>query len=127
MLSADAESTVLSEELDRAREVLANKVMSFVVQLQDSIHVDVLDKQRAFRFLRLLLNYAPYKVDGVRLNYDSFVDFQACDSALECHRDHLRLDDFFVEVLTLKEPPAQTFTHMLRALLEIPCNAVMVS
>jgi type IV secretion system protein TrbE len=126
-LSTEAGVTVLEQELDRASEILTNKVMSFVVQLQDTIHVEVLDKQRAFRFLRQLLNYTPFKVDGVRLKYDSFVDFQACDSALECHPDHLRLDDFYVEVLTLKEPPAQTFAHLLRGLQEIPCNCVIAS
>jgi type IV secretion system protein VirB4 len=51
--------TVLDEELERARELLANKVMNFVVQLPDSLQAEVLDKQQAFRFLRRLLNYAP--------------------------------------------------------------------
>ncbi len=119
--------TVLEEELERAREILENKVMNFVVQLPDSLHAEVLDKQRAFRFLRRLLNYAPFKADGVRLKYDNFVDFQACNSTLECHRDHLRLDDFYVQAVTLKEPPAQTFAHLLRSLQEIPCNFVIVS
>jgi type IV secretion system protein TrbE len=127
MLSSDAEVAVLEGELSRASEILTNKVMSFVVQLQDTIHVDVLDKQRAYRFLRQLLNYTAFKVDGMRLKYDSFVDFQACDSALECYPDHLRLDDFYVEVLTLKEPPAQTFAHLLRDLQEIPCNYIIAS
>ena len=43
---------------------------------------------------------------------DRFVDFQACDSALECHRDHLRLDDYYAQVLSLTEPPAETFERM---------------
>jgi len=59
--------------------------------MPDAIRVQVLDKERAYRFLRSLVNYAPYKVEGVRLKHDRYVDFQACDSALECHRDHLRL------------------------------------
>jgi type IV secretion/conjugal transfer VirB4 family ATPase len=126
-LSTDGKITVLEEDLNRAREVLTNKVMSFVVQLQDTVQVEVLDKQRAFRFLRRLLNYTPYKADGIRLKYDSYVDYQACDSALECHREHLRLDDYYVEVLTLKEPPGQTFAHLLRGLQEIHCNFVIVS
>ncbi len=119
--------TILEEELERAREILENKVMNFVVQLPDSLHAEVLDKQRAFRFLRRLLNYAQFKADGVRLKYDNFVDFQACNSTLECQRDHLRLDDFYVQALTLKEPPAQTFAHLLRGLQEIPCNFVIAS
>lgn len=124
--STENTSSALEAELDRARNVLANKVMSFVVQLPEPIRADVLDKEQAFHFLRRLVNYAPYKAD-VRLKYDSYVDFQACDSSLECHRDHLRLDDHFVEVLTLKEPPAQTFAHLLRGLQEIACNCIIAS
>jgi len=119
--------TILEEELERARELLENKVMNFVVQLPDALHVRVLDKQQAFRFLRRLLNYTPYKADGVRLKYDTFVDFQACGSTLECQRDHLRLDEFYVQALTLKEPPAQTFAHLLRSLQDIPCNVIIAS
>jgi type IV secretion/conjugal transfer VirB4 family ATPase len=126
-LSSARQMGALESELDRACEILTHKVMSFIVQLQDVIHIEALDKQRGFNFLRQLLNYTPYKVDGVRLKYDQFVDFQACDSALECHRDHLRLDDYYVEALSLKEPPAQTFAHLLRGLQELPCEYVIAS
>jgi len=127
MLSTERKVTVLEEEMDKACEFLKNKVMNFVIQLQDAVHVEVLDKQRAFRFFRGLLNYTPYKSDGVRLKYNNFVDFFACDSALECHRDHLRLDEYYVEVLSLKEPPAQTFAHLLRGLHKIPSNYIIAS
>lgn len=127
VLSTETKTAVLEEGLERAREALASKVNSFVVHLEDSVRVEVLDKERAFRFIRRLLNYAPAKADGVRLKYDAFVDFQACDSALECHRDHLRLDDYYVQVLTLKEPPAQTFAHLLKGLLEIPSNLIIAT
>ncbi len=38
---------------------------------------------------------------------------------------HLRLDDDYVRVLTLKEPPAQTFPHLFQALYEIPSNLIL--
>src|SRR5205823_6672345 len=97
-------TAVLEAELDRARDTLKTRVKTFIVQLSDCVRATVLDKQQAFRFLRSLVNYAPHKID-VPLKHDNFVDFQACDSALECHRDHLRLDDYFVQVMTVKEPP----------------------
>jgi type IV secretion/conjugal transfer VirB4 family ATPase len=125
ILSTANTITVLEDELNRACEILANKVMGFVIQLPDGVSAEVLDKQRAFRFLRRLLNYAPSKADAVRLKYDRFVDFQAASSALECHRDQLRLDDFYVSVLTLKGPPAQTYANMVRDLQEIPCKSVL--
>jgi type IV secretion system protein VirB4 len=127
LLSSERSVRLLEGELERACQVLANKAKSLVIQLEDAIHLEILDKQRAYHFLRRLLNYTPYKVDGVRLKYDSFVDFQACDSALECHQDHLRLDDYDIEVLTLKEPPAHTFAHLLKGLHEIHSNYIIAS
>ena len=117
----------LQQDLETAREFLVNKVASFVIQCRDFLDIRELDEQESFRFLRSLLNYTPYKVEGVRLKYPSFVDFQACGSALECHRDCLRLDDSYVQALTLKEPPSRTFAEMLRGLLEIPSSYVIAS
>lgn len=118
--------THLQRELTIAREFFANKVTAFALQLSDFLHVERLNTQQAFTALRRLLNYAPFKVEA-RLKYASFVDFQACDSSLECHGDYLRLDDYFVQVLTLKEPPARTFAHLLRGIHELPANYVIAS
>jgi type IV secretion system protein VirB4 len=127
MLSTEKRIDHLVRDLDRNRAELEAKVMSFAVQMQDVMGVEILDKQRAFAFLRRLLNYTPHVADAGRLKYDSFVDFQACGSALECHRDHLRMDDYFIEVLTLKEPPGKTSAHLLKGLEEIPCNYIIAS
>jgi type IV secretion system protein TrbE len=117
----------LQQELDQAREFLTNKIESLAVQLGDFLDVERLDNQQAYAVLRRLLNYAPFKAEGVKLKYASFVDFQACDSSLECHRDYLRLDDYHVQVLTLKEPPARTFADLLRGVSELPANFVIAS
>jgi type IV secretion system protein VirB4 len=87
----------------------------------------VLPKAEAFTFFRQLLNYDPSKADAIRLTRDTFVDYDAGDSALECHRTHLRLDDYYVRVLTLKEPPAQTFPHLFQAVYEIPSNLILMN
>ena len=122
-LSTESRTAIFEQHLDRAREIMAHKVMNFVTQLPEALGAEILDKHQAFCFLHRLLNYAPYKSDGVRLKYDDFVDYQACDSALECHRDHLRLDDFYVSVLTLKEPPSRTFAHLLRVFWRSPATS----
>jgi type IV secretion/conjugal transfer VirB4 family ATPase len=126
-LSADSFITSLQRELDVARDLLAQKVAALTAQLRDFMTIEVLDSQRAFRLLRRLVNYAPQKSDTLGLRYESFVDYQSCDSALECHREFLRLDEDYVQVFTLKTPPARTFPNLLAGLAEIPCNAVMVS
>ena len=85
----------------------------------------MLSNAEAFAFFRHLLNYTPGKADAVRLREDTFLDYDLCDSALECHRTHLRLDDTYVRVMTLKEPPSHTFPHLFQALYEIPSNLIL--
>lgn len=126
-LSTESTVQVLQGELDAAQELLTNKVTNFVAQLSDFAGPQILRSQCAFELLSRLLNYTPFKTEGIRLKRNTFVDFQACNSALECHRDFLRLDDYHVQVLTLKEPPARTFAHMLRSLAEMPCQFIIAS
>jgi type IV secretion system protein VirB4 len=119
-LSVNAATTVLSDQLTRAVAHLHEKADAFVIQLADSVQPTRLDKHDAFRMLRRLVNYTPYKADSATLKYDTHLDFYVADSGLECHRDHLRLDDYVVKVLAMKEPPAKTFAHVLEELYTIP-------
>jgi len=126
MFSAKQTFAMLEDELARACELVGNKAASFVIQLQDALGVELLDKARAFQFFRRLLNFSPYKLES-RLKYDLHLDYFACDCTLECHRDHLRLDDYYVQALSLKEAPAQTFANILQAIEEIPANCIIVN
>jgi type IV secretion system protein TrbE len=126
LLFTPARISAIDRDLRIAQERLSGKLRTFIVQLQDSVNLTVLGKDAAFRFLSYLLNLTPHKA-SVGLRFDSFVDYQACGSTLECHRDHLRLDDRYIKVLTLKQPPSRTFAHMLRGLQEIASDYVMVT
>ncbi|MGE3957438.1 MAG: VirB4 family type IV secretion system protein [Vicinamibacterales bacterium] len=126
-LSTDRTVVRLNQDLERRRDQLRHKVDAFVLQLADTVSPHVLDQRGAFTFFRRLANYAPDKADGVRLRDDAVLDFDTCDSALECHRTHLRLDEAHVRVLTLKEPPTQTVPLLFQALYEIPSNLLLVS
>jgi type IV secretion/conjugal transfer VirB4 family ATPase len=117
----------LDDDIDRRRVQLRSKVEAFVLQLQDTVRPRILSPAEAFTFFRRLVNYAPAKADAVRLREDALLDFDVCDSALECHRTHLRLDEAYVRVVTLKEPPAQTFPLLFQALREIPATLLIVS
>ena len=46
---------------------------------------------------------------------------------LECHRGYLRVDDYYVKVLTLKEPSAQSFPLIFKRLLEVEANYYVVT
>ncbi len=99
---------LLDGEISKGQANLHQKLRSFILQVSDFLPVRLLDKQEAFRVLYRTLNFSPVKVGLARLRYNTFLDTQLCDSFLECHRGHLRLDDYYVKVLTLKEPSAQS-------------------
>lgn len=119
-LSSRGTFSLLEAELDRAIAQLHQKGEAFEIQLADSVRPVRLSKNEAFRFLRGLVNSAPAKVDGRTLKYDTHVDFFMADSTVECHRSHLDVDGAAVKVLTMKEPPASTFAHVLEDLYTVP-------
>src|SRR5262249_61786691 len=110
---------LLDRELPKALSTLHQKVKSFVLQVSDFVHVEILGKQEAFRVLKRTINFTPFKLQYARLKHDTFLDYYLCESHLECHRGFLRLDDYYVKVLTLKEPPAHSFPLIFQRLLEV--------
>jgi type IV secretion system protein TrbE len=119
---------VLEErELSRTESILLQKTRSFLLQVGDFVSVRLLDKQDVFRVLTQILNFAPQKIEQARLKHDTFLDYYVSGSHLECHRGYLRVDDYYVKVLTLKEPSAQSFPLILKRLLEVQANFHVVT
>ncbi len=79
----------------------------------------------AFTFFRRLLNYSPGKAEAITYRDDAPLDFTVGDSTVEGHRDHLKVDDHIVRVLTLKMPPAFTHAHLLADLATLPTAAIV--
>ena len=125
--SSRKQVVLLDRELTKALSTLHQKVKSFVLQVSDFVHVELLGKQEAFRVLKRTLNFTPLKLQCAHLKHDTFLDYYLCESHLECHRGHLRLDDYYVKVLTLKEPSAQSFPLILKNLLEVQANFHIVT
>lgn len=119
-LKATASSKTLSKDLqsdlDDARRRLREAVDSFVVQTADVLRLSVATPEDAFRFLRRLLNYAPEKSEPARLIRPEHLARQLADSTVACYPDHLRLDEQFVQVVSLTLPPPHTYAHLLRDL-----------
>lgn len=126
LFSTNSSTTVLATELAAARTELCNVVQSFVTAA-DIFAPQILTKSEAFQFFRRLLNYDPNKHLYSQLPSDDLLDYYACDSFLETHRGYLKQDDYYVRVLTLKQPPASTFANTLADLITIPTDAVICS
>jgi len=125
--SVKARTRILESDLSRAIKTLEAKTASILVQLKDLLNAELLRANEAYRFLARLVNYETCRIEHDGLKHIAGLDQQLAQSSIECHRDHLRLQDHFVRVLSVTEPPSQTFAHMLRQLWELPSNAIVVS
>ena len=126
-LSSKKQVLVLGKGVEDAQSVLLRKAHGFILQVSDFLSVRILDKQEAFRILKRTLNFDPQKLSLARLKHDTFLDYYLPESHLECHRRHLRVDDYYVKVLTLKEPASQSFPHIFKRLLEVEANFQVVT
>src|SRR6266853_2352607 len=118
---------LFDREISNAQAALIQKARSFILQVSDFLAVRMLDKQEAFRVLKKTLNFHPDKLELAKLKYDTFLDYYLPESPVECHRGHLRVDDYYVKVLTLKEPSAQSFPLIFKRLLEVQANYYVVT
>ncbi len=118
-LSLDQAVSILDADLDRAVATLHHKASALRVQLSE-FGFQSMDKASMFSFFRRLVNYDPAIVDAARLTHDAHLDYFVADSGIDCHRDHLNVGNRQVKVLSMKEPPAQTFANVFADLLEIP-------
>ncbi len=118
---------VMDAALQRAVTILCQKVDTFVVQTQGNIQARLLNTVDAFAFLRGLLNYNADTAASTHQTGASYLDFALTDSDLECHRGYLRLGDMYLHVLTLKDPPPQTYAHLLEPLYDAPAPVLVAT
>jgi type IV secretion system protein TrbE len=125
--SSQKQAIVLDRQTSTAQVALLQKTRSFILQVSDFLTVRMLDKQETFRVLKRTLNFHPDKLELAKLKHDTFLDYYLPESPIECHRGHLRVDDYYVKVLTLKEPSAQSFPLIFKRLLEVEANYYVVT
>ena len=116
---------VMADELERNRATLLAHAESFQRNIGDLLGITVLPKAEAFLFFRLLANLDPEITASERLKYDGHVDYHMVSLPLACTREGIRVGSAQVEVLSLKEPPASTFPHVLRDLLALESNFIL--
>ncbi len=118
--------TLLRTHIERDLQRLDRQVQAFTRQLADFMQIEILNQQGQFRFFRRLVNYDDWRVAG-RVQSSQFLDYQVVNSNIEAERDHLRVGDHIVRVLTMKEAITETKPLVLDALLKIPANFYVVT
>ncbi len=127
LLSNRKQVVLIDGGLESARVALRAKARSFLSQLGDFVSTRILEKHEAFCLLKKILNFSPLKIENARLKHDTFLDYYLCESHVECHRGFLRVDDYYVKVLTLKEPSGESFPLIFKRLLEVEANYFICS
>jgi len=117
---------LLRSQIETALSTLEQKVQAFSRQLADFMQIEVLDSQGQFRFFRRLLNYDQWRIAG-KPQSTQFLDYQVVNSNIEAERDHLRVGDHIVRVLTMKEAITETRPLGLDTLLKIPASFYVVT
>src|ERR1035437_5230749 len=111
----------LRTQIDADLIKLEQRVQNFTRQLADLMPVEILEQQAQFSFFRRLLNFDDWRIAG-KPQSTQYLDYQVVNSNIEAERDHLRVGDHFVRILTMKEAIAETRPLALDALLKIPAN-----
>lgn len=118
--------TLLRTQIEQDWARLHQRVQAFARHLADIMTIEVLDQSGQLRFFRRLLNFDDWRIAG-KPKFGQFLDYQVANSNIEAERDHLRVGDHFVRVLTMKEAIAETQPLVLDALLKIPANFHVVT
>jgi type IV secretion/conjugal transfer VirB4 family ATPase len=117
---------LLRSQIERDHLRLQQRVEAFAQQLRELVEIDTLGSDEQFHFLRRLLNFDSWRVAG-KPQTSQYLDFQVVNSDIEAERDHLRIGDHFVRLLTMRESITETRPLVLDRLLKIEANFYAVT
>jgi len=124
--SSSGTKVLLRKQIDADLQSLRSRVENFIRHLADFMQIEVMNNQGQFTFFRRLLNFDPWRIDG-KPHSTQFLDFQVVNSDVEAERDHLRVGDHYVRLLTMKEAITETRPMVLDQLLKIPASFHVVT
>ncbi|WP_263354207.1 VirB4 family type IV secretion system protein [Acidicapsa acidisoli] len=122
----DSMKTLLRTQIEADLARLEQRVQAFARQLADFVQIVALDQLGQLHFFRRLLNYDEWRIAG-KPQSTQFLDYQVVNSNVEAERDHLRVGEHVVRILTMKEAITETRPLVLDSLLKIPANFYVVT
>jgi type IV secretion system protein VirB4 len=117
---------LLRSQIQRDHLRLKQRVEAFEQQLRDQVDIEILSSYDQFHFLRRLLNFDAWRIAG-KPQTSQYLDFQVVNSDIEAERDHLRIGDHFVRLLTMRESITETRPLVFDKLLKIEANFYAVT
>ena len=122
----DNMKVLLRKQIDADMVRLEQCVQNFIRHLADLMPIEVQGQQAQFSFFRRLLNFDDWRIAG-KPQSTQYLDFQVVNSNIEAERDHPRVGDHFVRILTMKEAIAETRPLVLDRLFKIEGNFYVVT
>jgi type IV secretion system protein TrbE len=124
--TSDNMKVLLHKQIEAGMVRLEQCVQNFTRHLADLMPIEVQGQQAQFRFFRRLLNFDDWRIAG-KPQSTQYLDYQVVNSNIEAERDHLRIGDHFVRILTMKEAIAETRPLVLDRLFKIEGNFYVVT
>jgi len=124
--TSDNMKVLLRTQIDADLIKLEQRVQNFTRQVADLMPIEVQGQQAQFSFFRRLLNFDDWRIAG-KPQSTQYLDYQVVNSNIEAERDHLRIGDHFVRILTMKEAIAETRPLVLDRLFKIEGNFYVVT
>ncbi len=117
---------LLRSQIARDQFRLEQRIQAFRQQLSDVVEIEVLAQADQFHFFRRLLNFDDWRIAG-KPQASQYLDYQVVNSDIAAERDHLRIGDHYVRLLTMREAIAETRPLVLDRLLKIEANFYAVT
>jgi type IV secretion system protein VirB4 len=124
--TSDNMKVLLRSQIERDHFRLQQRVQAFQQQLGDLLEIETLGQDGQFRLFRRLLNFDEWRIAG-RPKSSQYLDFQVVNSDVDAERDHLRVGDHYVRLLTMREAITETRPLVLDRLLKIEANFYAVT
>lgn len=124
--TGDNMKVLLRSQIQRDHVRLEQRVNAFRQQLSGLVEIELLSQDDQFHFLRHLLNFDDWRIAG-KPHASQYLDYQVVNSDITAERDHLRIGDHYVRILTMREAITETQPLVLDRLLRIEANFYSVT
>ena len=124
--TGDNMKVLLRSQIERDLVRLEQRVSAFRQQIVDLVEIELLSQPDQFHFFRRLLNFDDWRIAG-RPQTTQYLDYQVVNSDITADRDHLRIGDHFVRLLTMRDAISVTHPLVLDRLLKIEANFYAVT
>lgn len=115
----------LRSNLERDTRVLSQRVEAFIEETKTLLAARLMDHAEVFRFLRRLGNLDDSIASALPWVPEDCIDHFVMDEIPTVHRSGLQVCDQTIQVLSTREPVAETSPNLLKEIFESNCGMIL--